>query len=122
MSTHAASGLSADELDRLREALERRRKEVEEALTASREGVEPVGLDLSIGRLTRIDALASQQMAAANRRRLESQLVQIQNAFSRLAEGRFGLCGICEEPIERKRLSAYPESPLCLQCQAQASR
>lgn len=71
---------------------------------------------VSIGRLTRVDAM-QQQMTAAYRRRLETQLSQIKSAFTRLAAGTYGECLRCDEPIGWGRLSVQPETPLCVRCQ-----
>jgi DnaK suppressor protein len=109
--------LSEAELDELRSLLLERKAEVERALASSQEDARPVSLDLEIGRVTRADAMQQQQLAAARRRRLDGQRVQIQQAFVRLDNGTYGECAICEEPIARARLRSSPEAPFCVSCQ-----
>ena len=41
----------------------------------------------------------------------------IARAFDRMAEGSFGWCSDCEEPIEIPSLREHPEIPWCLSCQ-----
>jgi len=53
-------------------------------------------------------------------RSLESEkkcLTQIDAALQRIADGEFGICVECEEPISPKRLNAVPWAIYCLRCQ-----
>jgi DnaK suppressor protein len=113
--------LTEAQLESLRDLLHQKRDEVQQGLAASREDARPVGLDLSIGRLTRVDALQQQHMAAARRGRLETQLAQIQQALSKLLAGTYGECVRCGEPIAYARLKVRPESPFCIRCQGGAA-
>lgn len=115
-------GVDAEELTeaQVRElgaALEALRDELEAALESSREGAEVVSLDQPIGRVSRIDAIQQQKMAAASRRQQELRLGQVRVALRAIEDGEYGLCKSCEEPIAYRRLQAGPESPLCLRCQ-----
>ncbi len=119
---HQAHELTADELEHLQTLLEARLHDVQRALAASTDDARPVNLDLSIGRLTRVDALQQQHMATARRHRLQTQLAQIQQALSKAAGGTYGDCVRCGEPIGYARLEVTPESPFCIRCQGGASR
>ena len=44
------------------------------------------------------------------------QLRLVQQALSRLREGRFGECQQCGEEIGAKRLEALPWTPYCIEC------
>ncbi|MCJ7682292.1 MAG: TraR/DksA family transcriptional regulator [Candidatus Aminicenantes bacterium] len=44
------------------------------------------------------------------------QLVMIDEALKRLAAGRFGVCEDCGKEVSKKRLSALPWTPLCIEC------
>lgn len=47
----------------------------------------------------------------------ESKYLQkVQAALERIANGTFGLCADCEEPIELRRLEARPTTTSCLRC------
>jgi DnaK suppressor protein len=100
-----------------RAALEALAAEVEAAITAANQDAAPVGLDLAIGRVTRIDALQQQQMALARAERLRTRREQIASALHRLSNGTYGECVRCGEPIAPRRLRARPEAPFCLACE-----
>ncbi|MBD1400043.1 TraR/DksA family transcriptional regulator [Pelovirga terrestris] len=93
--------------------------EIEQLLGDSVESSRPVDLGLSIGRLSRVDALQQQAMAKANREAHQRRLVLIDAALRTLKSGRYGLCRSCDEPISLKRLEARPETPFCIECQTE---
>lgn len=43
-------------------------------------------------------------------------------ALDRIADGTYGSCVNCREPVPAKRLAAVPWAPLCLSCQEKAER
>jgi len=88
-------------------------------LLDSQQSSEAVDLDQPIGRLSRVDALQQQAMAKANRAGTERRLKLIEAALMAIKRQRYGECRRCEEPIGYRRLKARPESPFCLDCQAQ---
>ena len=98
------------------------KKELEQLLSDSVESSRPVDLGLSIGRLSRVDALQQQAMAKANREGHQRRLMLIDAALMALKQGHYGLCRSCEEPISVKRLEARPETPFCLDCQTQREK
>ncbi len=77
----------------------------------------PVDLDLSVGRLSRMDLLQAQQMALARKERLAQRITQLEAAQRRLERGEYGECLTCGEPIAIERLRARPEVTRCLACQ-----
>jgi DnaK suppressor protein len=55
-----------------------------------------------------------------NRNSLEIKLLrEVQHALRRIADGSFGVCPRCEEPISAKRLDAIPWAKYCVPCQEQ---
>jgi RNA polymerase-binding transcription factor DksA len=48
---------------------------------------------------------------------VEEEGVRIQEALARQAQGQYGICEGCEQPIPRKRLEARPHATLCISCQ-----
>ncbi|HEY7125869.1 MAG TPA: TraR/DksA C4-type zinc finger protein [Ktedonobacterales bacterium] len=50
---------------------------------------------------------------------LREDMVQVDRALDRVAEGRYGLCEDCHQPIPPKRLEVRPTATLCVSCQAQ---
>jgi DnaK suppressor protein len=45
------------------------------------------------------------------------EMKEIEKAHSRVAEGSYGLCLACHEPIDSDRLEIYPASQFCFECQ-----
>ena len=43
---------------------------------------------------------------------------KIDEALARIADGTFGLCEECDEPIAVERLKARPVTTLCIECKA----
>lgn len=79
----------------------------------------PVMLDQqSVGRLSRMDAMQQQQMASAQERARKRDLVRIEMAERRLAEGEYGWCAECGEAIADKRLAIDPMAEKCVHCAA----
>lgn len=46
----------------------------------------------------------------------KERLQRIEKALTKIKNGSFGNCEECEEPIEEKRLVAYPEFGICISC------
>ena len=79
-------------------------------LTAEHEDEsDPVELDQArVGRLSRMDALQSQALAAEVERRREVELERIDMALERIEQGEYGYCVACGEPIVREAAGARP--------------
>ena len=90
--------------------------ELEEAIERGRGATATVDLDQSIGRVTRIDALQRQKIAAEQVRRHEIRRAQARAAMTRMESDEYGYCVSCDEPIGYRRLKARPESPRCIDC------
>ena len=93
---------------------------LEQSLPHAAAEAKPVSLGLAIGRLGRMDEMQQQQMALARRQRALLQLGQLRAAAVRLAEGNYGDCDQCGEPIGRARLLARPQATVCGACQRAA--
>ncbi|MGH8912132.1 MAG: TraR/DksA family transcriptional regulator [Acidimicrobiia bacterium] len=49
---------------------------------------------------------------------LIGQLEEVDRALRRIAEGTYGICANCGNPIPPERLEARPESTLCFACKS----
>jgi len=114
--------LTKEQCDELRGELVRIHQELLHLLELSREGTRPVELDQPIGRLSRMDAMQHQQMAAANRQSHQLRYGQVKQALGALDTEEYGFCRRCEESIGFNRLKARPETPFCLGCQGAAEQ
>jgi len=111
------SELSPEQLAPLRAALTALAAELRSLLEMSAEGSRPVDLDEPIGRISRMDAIAQQNMAKANRRSSQLRLQQVEAALVRCENGEYGDCLACGETVGLARLEVRPEAPLCIGCQ-----
>lgn len=107
--------MDAERIAHYRQTLQDLRAELRASLDDT-EDTNPVAPDRAIGRLTRQDAIQSQQMALELRRRNQGRLRQVEQALRRIGEGSYGLCIRCEEEISEARLNVRPETPLCIDC------
>jgi DnaK suppressor protein len=97
--------------------LRARREELLRLTAAHEDESDPVEVDQArVGRLSRMDALQSQAMAAEVERRRELELARIESALERIEHGEYGYCVGCGEAIAPKRLELDPATPLCLSC------
>ncbi len=72
------------------------------------------------GRLSRMDAMQQQAMAASQVRRPRTELRKVEAALDR--PGTFGACCRCDEPMTPERLQADAATPFCQDCAHGASR
>jgi len=108
--------VNADRIEHFRERLEVLAEEIKSDLASNSDDAGIVELDSSIGRLSRMDAMQHQQMALELKRRRENQLLRIENAYKRMDEGRYGVCGKCRKPIDEARLEVFPDVVTCISC------
>jgi DnaK suppressor protein len=88
----------------------------------SNESGKPVELDQSkVGRLSRMDALQQQAMAAGLRERLLLRKRRLEAALARVDTNSFGTCCKCSEDVALARLLADPGAPFCAICQEEIS-
>jgi DnaK suppressor protein len=102
--------------------LPRLRKELEDLLQASAATVndrKPVELDQqSVGRLSRMDAMQQQAMAAAQDSRRHGRIRAVEAAIQRIDAEEFGWCDSCGEFIGQRRLELDPTIMRCRDCAA----
>jgi DnaK suppressor protein len=105
------------ELEALREALFKRREELEYVLALSKDGGAPVDLGEPIGRLSRMDAMQQQKMVQAGRQGQEAELRRVALALADMDSGDYGYCRQCDEAITLPRLRIRPDTRICVPCQ-----
>lgn len=104
------------ELEKFRHLLSQQEQELRQHLLQD-EQEKTVELDQSrMGRLSRMDALQSQQVAMEQKRRLESRHKAVEGALRRIDNGSFGYCFVCGEPLSMKRLEFDPTITRCMDC------
>jgi DnaK suppressor protein len=88
----------------------------------SSEADRPVELDQTkVGRLSRMDAMQQQAMAAGLRERLSLRKRRLEAALARIDADTYGICCKCGDPIALARLQADLGAPFCTECQEEIS-
>ena len=100
----------------LQQQLQNLETEINDSLESSDDTTNPISPDSSIGRLTRLDALQSQQMSFEARRRLKKRLKNVQKALQLMEDGKYGICMKCQDEIPVGRLESMPEARVCVDC------
>ncbi len=109
--------MNKEDIKKIKENLLRLRAELQEIEETLQETSEPVELDQTrVGRLSRMDAMQSQQMALETVRRRKENLVKIEGALHRIESDDYGCCFVCGEEIDVHRLMADPTSTRCMEC------
>lgn len=75
----------------------------------------------SVGRVSRVDALARQQIAKAAEANTRLRITEIKRALKKVDDGSFGECEECGEMVSEARLEAKPEARLCIDCKHRGS-
>ena len=109
--------LNDDFIEKLKQILLSRLSELHEIQNSSSDSRKTVELDQSsMGRLSRMDAMQGQQMAAETGRQRTIKMQRIQSALGRIESGDYGFCIKCDEPIALKRLEVDPAALICIDC------
>ena len=114
--------MSPETLEHLKQRLETMVVELTEAVEDRTGSTAPVQLDSSIGRLSRMDAIQSQQIALGLKARQQQALMRVRAALEAMHKGSYGQCRRCQNPIGVERLEAQPDAVLCVKCAEKAGR
>jgi DnaK suppressor protein len=117
---HQASPAHELDLEHFRALLTARRAELIEDDNLAQGAADTVELDqMRQGRLSRMDAMQQQAMAAETHRRRALDLKRVAAALARIDSGEYGYCLTCGEPIAPRRLEFDPAASECIRCAAQ---
>ncbi|MFN3462500.1 MAG: TraR/DksA family transcriptional regulator [Terricaulis sp.] len=105
--------------DAIRAILHSRLAELDALDQATSEDRKPIELDqTSVGRLSRMDSLQVQAMAAASQSRRIIERRRLEQAVKRLDTDEYGWCLNCGEAIAPQRLEIDPTIAVCVRCAA----
>lgn len=111
------TALTPDQLSELKQELEQELARLHRSMATTRDATRPVELDQSsIGRLSRVDAIQSQQLSKGLHEREQQREAQILEALERMAGGSYGRCVACGGAIPYGRLLVMPEARGCATC------
>jgi len=97
---------------KIKEQIEETKVKIEELEELSK----PIEPDISLGRITRMDAINNKSVAEAALRTAKRKLGKLQHALSKIDSPDFGSCTVCKRPIHPKRIMLMPESSRCVRC------
>lgn len=108
--------MEPEQREQLRQLIVEKIADVKETITAYELLTRPISPDSAIGRLTRMEAIASKGINEAALNKARYTLSKLETALKAVDRPDFGLCRECEEPIPFPRLKIMPESDLCVHC------
>lgn len=76
----------------------------------------PVSPDVSLGRLTRQEAMQEQEVSKCLLEDSKLRLNRLRYTQSKVHTEDYGVCILCEEDIPIERLKIIPESAVCVRC------
>ena len=114
--------MNKKDLKRFREILDERRRQVLLAADHSRE--EGLGVDQNDlpDEVDLASTEADQSMQLRLRDRENVLLKKIDKALKKIEEGEYGVCELCGDDIDVKRLEARPVTDMCIRCKEEQER
>lgn len=85
-------------------------------ITDMEKDIKPIAHDVSLGRLTRMEAINSQKINEATLRDAKKRLNLLYHAIKKIEQGKYGICCECGKEIPIARLRFMPETSLCVEC------
>jgi len=110
------SALTDEERTQLKELLQTRIRDTQTDIASLLESVKPISPDNAIGRLSRMDAIASKGVNEELLRQARQRLRLLERALERVDTPAFGTCTRCGNDIPFGRLLIMPESTRCARC------
>jgi DnaK suppressor protein len=108
------AGLNAD-VERLKGELDLAERELDDLMRDAGDGAGNDQADVGSTTFER-----DHEMSLANNAR--DMLTQTEHALERIADGTYGVCESCGQPIGKNRLIAFPRATLCLTCKQREER
>lgn len=115
--------LTEKEITDFRKRLDTERALLERELSALGKGnqdnpsgwvpAKPEGDEFGADRNDNADIIEDMEEDAASATELEARLATVVTALERIDAGIYGVCDVCNEPIEKDRLNANPAATTC---------
>lgn len=110
--------MNTEEKNILKESIKEKIEELQKDLIEMEESIQPISLDSSIGRLSRMDAINNQAVAKAAYKDKETLISRLKQSLNVIDKVEYGTCAKCSTQIPLKRLMLVPYSNLCVNCAA----
>lgn len=102
--------------DELRKKFELEIEKTEQLILEYQEMSRPVAPDVSIGRISRMDAINNKSITEAALREAQEKLNKLRYVITKIGSPEFGICIKCKTAIPKGRLLIKPESLYCVNC------
>ena len=111
--------MNPDDAEQVRRKLLQLLADIERMQNSTEADRRPIELDqTAVGRLSRMDALQMQAMAAASQKMRETKRRRIGEAIRRIDAGEYGWCVKCGAAIAPERLATDLAIAACIRCAA----
>ena len=88
----------------------------EKSILDYKELTKPIPPDVSIGRVSRMEAINNKSVNEASLRQAEIKLGNLKRVLEKFGTQDFGVCLKCKQPIPIGRILIRPQSLLCVNC------
>ena len=103
-------------IEEIKKKIEEEIEKTEKLVAEYQELSKPVAPDVSIGRISRMDAINNKSVAEAALRQAKDKLGKLKQVLAKVGTPDFGICVKCKNPIPIGRILIKPESLLCVNC------
>lgn len=100
----------------IKEKIDEEIAKTEQIISEYKDLSQPVSLDNSIGRISRMDAINNKSITESALRQAEEKLIKLNQALDKVGSKDFGICVKCKQPIPLGRILLMPESQRCVNC------
>jgi DnaK suppressor protein len=112
--------MKAKQLDGYRQRLLEQRASLIERVRAVEETLETLDREREVEFMDRAQADVPEEVLLRLDEQERKELGEIEAALGRVAQGTFGECERCNQPIDQRRLATLPAARLCVRCQTEA--
>ena len=106
------------EMNTYQKVLEARQAELARGLR----NLDGIAIEKAADALDEVQLAGERELAIRTLDRESTMLRQVRAALARIANGSYGVCLHCDEPISPKRVNAVPWTAYCIRCQEAADR
>ena len=108
--------LSKVERDEIKTKIQDLIKKSEQDIIEIEKMTQPVKPDVSLGRISRMDAINNKSVMEAALRNKKNKLAKLKVSLSKIDNPDFGTCISCGNTIQTARMIFMPESSECIRC------
>lgn len=108
--------MTPEQKQQAKTAIEQAISDTEEDIASLKEKTAPIAPDVSLGRLSRMEAIGEKSILEANLRQAEAKLQGLRKAQHHIDDDDFGECVDCGETIPLGRLLLLPHTEHCVNC------